>query len=287
MDPTQQFMVTDSREPPVAPKTNEAQTSAARPSDLNLPLQSRPPAGESGLLGLGTPETTDAATPVEEQKPAGESDLAVRVLHGDSGKVILVSRTRTAVHLPINADGYLEGLRSRGNGWLLNLNYFSGGSTVLGLVDSACSPLFDFLSHREVLVTACTASGASKLEAIETDGRRLWEVETSELAIWPVLVKAPDGSRLARETLVFPYPVSARAPLDPEEVKGQLVEVLDAANGNIALETTASPAFDMGGNVAISPSGSRVAVLKSGQIEVYQLPPAPPLLEPASHPAVH
>ena len=204
---------------------------------------------------------------------------------GTPAQVILVSRTRTPVHLPINGDGYLESLRGRGNEWLLNLNYFSGGSSILGQIDSACPPLFDFLSEREVLATGCAASGAGNLVAMGTDGRRLWEAQSSETTVWPLLVKAPDGLRLARETLVVSTPVDALAPLDSEEIKGQLVEVLDAADGKIALETTASPVLDAGGNVAISPSGRRVAVLNGGQIQVFELPPAPPLREPAAHPA--
>ena len=255
-DPTQQFLVTDSREPVVA-------------------------AGKTGAA----PGPEGAGKTAEAEKPADVPDLAVRILRRDSGAVVLVSRTRTPVHLPINGDGYLESLRSRGNEWLLNLNYFSGGSSILGQIDSACPPLFDFLSEREVLATGCAASGAGNLVAMGTDGRRLWEAQSSETTVWPLLVKAPDGLRLARETLVVSTPVDALAPLDSEEIKGQLVEVLDAADGKIALETTASPVLDAGGNVAISPSGRRVAVLNGGQIQVFELPPAPPLREPAAHPA--
>jgi hypothetical protein len=316
MDPTQQFLVTNSREPDAAAQkpsdapnvhhpseqdlsqgTPDAHhpsdqdlslgTPDAQPGDVDLslrPSEQKSLSGNSESLGLRTPSPAETHQSAEKQKPAGKPDLAVRVLRRDSGQVILVSRTRTAVHLPVNADGYLESLRTRTNGWLLNLNYFSGGSAILGQVDSACSPLFDFLSQRQVLVTGCTASGAGKLEAVATDGRRLWEAQSSETTVWPLVVRAPDGSRLALETLVLPYPVSARTPLDPEEIKGQLVEVLDAADGNLALETTASPALDAGGNVAISPLGRRVAVLNGGQIQVYELPPAPPLPEPATHP---
>jgi hypothetical protein len=79
---------------------------------------------------------------------------------------------------------------------------------------------------------------------------------------------APDGSRLARETLAVDHPISASSPLNSEKIKGQLVEVLDAANGQVALEAPASPALDAGGNVAISPSGRRVAVLNAGTSRV-------------------
>jgi hypothetical protein len=55
------------------------------------------------------------------------------------------------------------------------------------------------------------------------------------------------------------------------------VRVFDAANGKVALEAPASPALDAGGNVAISPSGRRVAVLNDGAIQVFELPAPPPL----------
>jgi len=167
MDPTQQFLVTNSREPDAAAqKPSEApKPDAHRPTDQDLslgtpstqssdldlslrPSEQKSLSGDSKSPGLGTPSPAEADQPAEKQTPASQPDLAVRILRRDSGQVILVSRTRSAVHLPVNADGYLESLRTRNNGWLLNLNYFTGGSAILGQVDSACSPLFDFLSQR-------------------------------------------------------------------------------------------------------------------------------------------
>jgi hypothetical protein len=214
---------------------------------------------------------------VDGEKP-GVPDLVVRILRRDSGQVMLVSRSRAAVHLPINSDGYVETLRANGQQWLLNLNFFSGGSTVLGHVNSNCPPNIEFISQRELLVTACDGAGGHRLVAMGTDGRRLWEDPSSPQAIWPLLVMAPDGSRLVRETLAVNHEINAYSPLDAEDIKGQLVRVLDAANGKVALDAPASPALDAGGNVAISPSGRRVAVLNAGAIEVFDLPAPPPLL---------
>ena len=247
-------------------------------------------------LGMDPAEkflVTDTQEPAasDGKEPGGQnshgSDLAVRVVRRDSGQVMLVSRTRSAVHLSINSDGYLASLRSSGSEWMLDLNYFSGGSNILGRIDSTCSPLFDFLSEREVLVTGCTESGAGKLVAMTTDGRRLWEVQTSDKSIWPLVVKSPDGSRLAREALAITHPVSAISPIGQDDIKGQLVEVLDAADGKVALQASASPILDGGGNVAISPSGRRVAVLSGGAIQVFELPPPSPLADFATHPPAH
>jgi hypothetical protein len=256
MDPTQQFLVTNSREPATGSKAGEADNQAAQ-------------------NGFG-------------QKSGGESDLEVRILRRDSGQVMLVSRARSTVHLPINSDGYLESLRGMGREWLLNMKYFSGGSRILGQVESSCAPLFDFLSQREVLVTTCTPLGAGKLVAMTTEGRRLWDAETSEATLWPLVVRSPDGSRLAREALRVNHPVRAGSTVDQGDIIGQLVEVLDAADGKVVLETAASPILDAGGNVAISPSGRRVAVLNGGAIQVFELPAPTPLPEPSSlAPAAH
>jgi len=131
-------------------------------------------------------------------------------------------------------------------------------------------------------VTACTPLGAGKLVAMTTEGRRLWNAETSAATVWPLVMRSPDGSRLAREVLAVSRPVGARTTLDQGDIKGQLVEVLDAADGKVVLQTAASPILDAGGNVAISPSGRRVAVLNSGAIQVFELPAPTPLLEPSS-----
>jgi len=64
------------------------------------------------------------------------------------------------------------------------------------------------------------------------------------------------------------------APLSFDDVKGQLVEVYDTTSGMRVLTTPASPVLDGGGNVAISPSGKRVAVLNAGAIQVFELPPS-------------
>jgi hypothetical protein len=230
------------------------------PQQRYLVTDSREPASSSA----GGASATEA---VERR------ETVLRILRRDSGKVILVTRVATTAHLPLNADGYLESLRGNGSRWMLNLNYFNGGSRMVGHVDSTCEPLFEFISEREVLVTTCESSGGNRLVAMDTDGRHLWDVVSAGSGVWPLLVKSPDGSRMARETLAVSHTVNAYSPLDPDDIKGQLVRVFDSATGKEALTAPATPALDAGGNVAISPSGRRVAVLNAGAIQVYELPP--------------
>jgi hypothetical protein len=67
------------------------------------------------------------------------------------------------------------------------------------------------------------------------------------------------------------------APMGTEDVKEQSVTVFDAATGDVAFVSPLSPMLDAGGNVAVSPSGRRVALLNAGAIQVFDLPPPPAL----------
>jgi len=256
LDPQQQYLVTDSREP-VAPAPNPA-------NDAKLATGENP----SPASAVSSATGSDAGA----QKAGEQQDTVLRVLRLDSGKVVLVTRVAAAAHLPLNSDGYLESLRGNGLRWMLNMNYFNGGTRMVGHVDSTCAPVYEFISQRELLVTACESWGGHRLVAMDTDGRHLWDVLASGSGVWPLLIKSQDGSRVARETLAVSHTVSAYAPLDPDEIKGQLVRVFDAANGKEALAAPATPPLDAGGNVAISPSGRRVAVLNAGAIQIFDLP---------------
>jgi hypothetical protein len=144
-------------------------------------------------------------------------------------------------------------------------------------VDSRCDPDSDFVQEKEILVTTCDSDGGQTLVAMTTSGHSLWADQVPSIAIWPEITMAPGGQRIARATLGVTHSVNTYDPIDPSDIKGQWVTVYDAATGDLALETPASPALDSGGNVAISPSGRRVAVLNAGAIQVFELPAAPPL----------
>jgi hypothetical protein len=258
MDPTQQFLVTDSREPS---------------------------AGKAKAGQVGSPLTAQASISTGDDGDNDQPDLVLRILQRESGKVMLVSRVRNAIQLPINPDGYLETLRSTGRDWLLNLNYFTGGSRILGKIESACQPPVSFISRTEAVANTCAPQGGRNLVAVSTEGRRLWNAPCAPTQVWPLLVVSADGSTLARETLMVSHPVDPFSPLSFDDVTGQMVEIFDTAQGTSKLKAPASPVLDGGGNVAISPSGKRVAVLNAGAIQVYELGVQAPVGSDAVHKA--
>jgi hypothetical protein len=236
------------------------------------------------LLVTESQERVDARGKAGDAQGGGlESELAdtsptimLRVLRRSPQQVMLQSRIRDTVHLPINSEGYVEILRGKGHEWILNLNSFKGGSRIVGNIDSMCMPMVEFVSDPEFVVTTCNPDNSRWIVAMSTDGKRLWNASKPATQVWPRLIMAPNGLRLARETLVSTHGVNATSPISFEDIKGQLVEVYDATTGKIELTAPASPVLDGGGNIAFSPSSRRVAILEGGAIQVYELPgPAP------------
>jgi hypothetical protein len=279
LDPAQKLLVTNSHEPEPKPAKPSASADDSSPSNSGqAPTQ---PSNSASASPGGAPST---AMDDDSDADAGNPDTVVRILRRNSADVVLVSRVRAPVHLPINSEGYLENLRGRASEWTLNLSYFVGGSKMLGRVDSSCAPTDDFLSENEILVTGCGPLGEGRLVAMTVSGRSLWQTQAPPTEIWPQLAVAANGLRLAWETLDTDHPINSYAPLGADDIKEQSVTVFDAATGDIALVSPVSPMLDVGGNVAVSPSGRRVALLNAGAIQVFDLP-APPSLptDPAKH----
>jgi hypothetical protein len=268
MDPKQQVMITNSLEPANAlQKAEESKPGGANPGDL------------------GAPVTEPADVTNEEKKPDEQSVLVVRTQKLESGEAMLEGRvpwTNQTSDWPMNSDGYLETSHDKADQWLLKLNSFSGGSQVLTHLESTCPPTYNFVSESELLLMRCDPESGWTLRAMTTRGDSLWEARTAMNAMVPLMVAAPNGLRVARETMLLKRSVDKyKRKVSTQDFQGQIVNVFNAANGKVVLESPLTPIFDGGGNVAISPSGQRVAILNAGAIQVFQLP-APPSV-PGSH----
>jgi len=243
-----------------------------------------------GLNPGGQYLVTNSDEPVQKTKNSGDStdagtngnsnavpDLVLRIFRRDSKQVLFVKRVRTTVQLPINRDGAIAALHGNGVEWMVNLDYFTGQTRELGMVKSDCAPDLDFLSESMALVTACSNRGDNALVAMTTTGGTRWIDLTTDRLVWPLIATARNGLRFVRESLYMSHQVGVSSPIGGNDIKGQWVRVFDAATGRVVFETQATPMLDAGGNVAISPSGRRVAVLNGDTIQVFELPVPPAL----------
>lgn len=249
LDPGQQLLVTNSREPAKA--------------------------GAGSTAGSASPAAASLDGDSDESSAQNAADIVLRVLDRKSGQVMVVTRVHDLVHVPINAEGYVRSVRGNGVDWTAEMDFFGGGNEQLGTVKSACAPDLDFISERDILADACADDGSNALVAMTTAGEKLWIDLTTDRQVWPIITRAPNGLRFARETLYVSHSVNLFAPLGDDDIKGQWVQVFDTATGHIAFESPVNPILDAGGNVAISPSGRRVAILNADSIQVFDLPAAP------------
>ena len=253
MDPRQQVIITNSLEPA---NSTQGPGGAGDP-----PPKSKGPA-PSGL-----------------HKNSEKSILVARTLKRSSGETIRVSRvpwTSQTEDWPMNSEGYLERSKESGGRWLLNLNYFAGGNRALMNVDSTCAPKYDFTSDTSLLMCRCDPESGWRLGLMSTDGKSRWETKAANNAIWSTVVVARNGSHVARATMLLKRAAYRyNRMLGAKDFQGQMVRVLDVDDGKVVLEAPLTPILDGGGNVAISPSGQRVAILNAGAIQVFQLPALP------------
>lgn len=260
LDPRQQLLIANTIEPP-APEAKAGAQSESKPN----------PGSE---IASTTPAGTFQMDDSSDSKP--ETQRLLRILRMEDGKVLLFTRLDSgSIHLPIDGEGYYDAIRGNGLNWLISYRDFSGSDNPILPVESTCYPSLDVLAPGFILASACAGDGGRRLTALTRAKHRLWEVPVPPTWVWPVLVQG--GLRLARATLDVTHPIGPMTPLDREDIRGQTIQVYDLATGRVAITVPASPVLDGGGGFTLSPSGNRLAVLNAGAIQIFDLPPAPPL----------
>lgn len=250
MDPKQQFIIANSLEPPV---------SADHSNDAGLS-----PSNQAG--------TTITAR--------GQEQLVTRTIQRESLQVMRVTQvpwTSQKNDWPMNSQGYLERVHEDGANWSLRLRDYSGKEgRVLARMESTCLPRYSFVSDSELTVSTCDPEEGWKLTAISSDCKTLWHARLGNNEMSSQMIASSNGSRMIWETLLLRHAAERyKRMIGAKDLLGQMVKVFDSTTGKVLLTAPVKPIFDGGGNVAISPSGKRVAILGRGAIQVFDLPVAP------------
>jgi hypothetical protein len=177
--------------------------------------------------------------------------------------------------LPLMGDGLLDMLEGKGQGfWVLRDVRFHGGPKIVADVKSTCQPSARPVSASVALMVGCYADGDDReVIAVSTDGGELWRDRWQNRFVWGWFDSAENGSRFVYESVAVSRPISTFDALYPEDVTAQLAGVYDTESGKLVLVKDVSPILTAGQNVALSPDGTRFAVLRNGAIEIYDLPP--------------
>jgi hypothetical protein len=220
--------------------------------------------------------------PAPQTKP-----VHVFVMRTDTRTMIARSDALNPIALPMMGEGYLQAMATKQNKWMIRYFPFKGESSSLTEIESSCHPTEETVSNEVTLVMACARSSNDHMvSAVSRDGTVLWQQRWESRYIWPTFQLAYDGSRFAYSSLQLSHPVGIMDPIDETTIVNQMVGVFDTKTGQLRLVTNATPILSAGQNYALSPDGSRFAILRGNAIEVYDLPP-PSVAVPAKTTASH
>jgi hypothetical protein len=211
--------------------------------------------------------------------PLPRNPVKVEIVTAGERRATVIHESGSAVSVPILGDGILDVVEGRQAGsYAVRDIPFDGEPRVLAQVKSNCQPSVQPVSARVALIVGCYLEGDDRpVDAISADGRELWRDRWENKYVWGWFTFAQNGSRFAYESIQVSHPISAFDALDEDDIAAQMVGVYDTESGKLVLVRDTSPILTAGQNVALSPDGTRFAVLRNGAIELYDLPPASPV----------
>ncbi len=207
-------------------------------------------------------------------EPPPPEDTQITVVNIPSREILAALRTESPIHVPITSTGYVGVAKDKGEDqFLVRFVPFEGESSVLGRVASTCTPHENFLNQKALVIESCgPKSSDTFLDVWTTDGKKLWNGHRDGHLVWPNFAYSRKGDRFAVSMLHVSHPIDLLDALNDEDVREQVVQVFDSATGALLMATNASPILTAGQNFALSDDGERLAVLREGAIEIYDVP---------------
>jgi len=223
--------------------------------------------------------------PVEPRRLGTGEPVKVMIFPMGEKTPILETDGQSPTLLPLMGDGLLDLLEGKGQSfWVMRDVPFHGDPRIVAQVKSQCQPSARPLSANVALMVGCYGdSDEREVIAVSTAGDgELWRDRWQNRFVWGWFDSAENGSRFVYESVQVSRPISTFDALYPEDIQAQIAGVYDTESGKLVLVRDASPVLTAGQNVALSPDGTRFAILRNGAIEIYDLPPvsAPPPRKP-------
>lgn len=228
------------------------------------------------LTVVETDEPEKSIAGIDDTRALGTGKpVKVTVLRSGTNVEVAESDAQGAFRMPLMSDGLLDTLEGKALGtWVVRRVPFQGQPQVLAEVKSPCRPVAESVSSTVALILGCYLNGDDHaVVAVSSDGRELWRTRWENRYVWGWFDSAENGSRFVYESIQVNRPISSFDALYPEDIVAQLAGVYDTESGKLVLVRDASPVLTAGQNVALSPDGTRFAVLRQGAVEVYDLPP--------------
>jgi hypothetical protein len=177
--------------------------------------------------------------------------------------------------LPVDADGYLWAEQTDSSVWRMSFEEFGGKEIGLGEINSTCQPRLQMLDRSEFLAMSCHGGDDHiSMASYGLDGKETWEESVGEFGP-PAFAFAPESSRFAVSHITEENlpPTATMTDAGPTAVAHQEVRVYQDASGDLLLRVECIPVIKTAENFDLSSDGTLAAVVRSGDIVLYKLPP--------------
>jgi hypothetical protein len=181
---------------------------------------------------------------------------------------------------PIDEDGFLwTSNESRDpNDWAVSFHAFAPAGKknpmVVGQIHSTCQPRILIASRSEYIALTCLGSDTHmKLATYGFDGHENWE-EPMDVDSSIAFSFAPGAGRFAVSRIADSVPAVTAGNLlttQPAEAR-QEVRVYQTESGDLMLKAPTTPPIKTAENFDLSADGKLVALVRDGDIQIYQLP---------------
>ena len=198
-------------------------------------------------------------------------------------------RSPSLILVPADGTGLIATIDQGHHHYAFDYVQHTGKRDELSPFDSTCRPAPILVSRSEFIALGCRAGTQLQLVGgFNLRGEEMWEQVLPEPYVNPAFSFASAGGRfafsrvqtstlledshvdgLSRNLGVYP---SANAPASAL-IHSQTVDVFQMESGRLLLSLTCAPVLRAGGNFALRPDGAELALVRSGNLEIYRLPP--------------
>lgn len=204
--------------------------------------------------------------PKGPQRPMDAVFLRLQPLH-----VIAVAHLQAPGIVPVMHQGFLETLTAKHHRWTINLHSFDGSDRSIATVRSYCQPGLTPIGDNMVVAAICPSKGSRIFRAYDLGGSTLWKIDLADNLYRQRFLLSVHGAHFGIESLHATRPIAALDPLGKQNIDAEVLDIYDTNTGVHVSGLSTTPVYTAGKNMDFSPDGQRVAVLRNGAIEIYNV----------------
>ena len=214
-------------------------------------------------------------SPKQGEKPATRK-YEIRLLDAASLSLLGTMPLDRPIPPRLTGAGYADTVLKSGWTWLVRFGPQGQTRRDITRVRSSCIPDLEVSGEKTLLIGRCTtAQDRYVISSFSTDGQFLWRHHWLQELNSPLITGSTSGARFALSTVDVTTennPDQTDGEEKTREIRRHKIEVFNAATGTSVLKLETQPAVKVGGNVALSPDGGTLAVLRDAHVELYRLP---------------